>query len=192
MKSVRTKPGAKRSEAQREKDLIDLERMTLHCWTQQKMTDWFNENRPYTLTRQTIINDQKVILERWRAEVMDYAKQAKEIELKKLANLEAEYRAGYERSLRDEQKMTQEKTDTPGARGRGKTTTKAIVTKAARDGSPVWLEGIIKCIEKRCKLLGIDAPDRTEITGAGGGPIPLDLGKAVQVYIPAKKTLPDG
>jgi hypothetical protein len=29
------------------------------------------------------------------------------------------------------------------------------------------------CIERRCKILGIDAPMRQEHTGAGGGPIDI-------------------
>jgi len=34
-----------------------------------------------------------------------------------------------------------------------------------------YLEIIHKSIERRCKLLGLDAPERREITGAEGGPI---------------------
>lgn len=38
----------------------------------------------------------------------------------------------------------------------------------ARDGDPRFLEGIRKCIQDRCKLLGIQAPERLELTGKGG------------------------
>jgi hypothetical protein len=33
------------------------------------------------------------------------------------------------------------------------------------------LAGVMSCIEKRCKLLGLDAPAKQEVTGKDGGPI---------------------
>lgn len=43
------------------------------------------------------------------------------------------------------------------------TTTETLLPEAR------YLEIIHKCIERRCKLLGLDAPERKEITGAKGG-----------------------
>jgi hypothetical protein len=33
-----------------------------------------------------------------------------------------------------------------------------------RDGNPSWLAGVDKCIERRCKLLGLDAPVKTDLS----------------------------
>jgi hypothetical protein len=40
-----------------------------------------------------------------------------------------------------------------------------------RDGNPAFLAGVMSCIERRCKLLGLDAPVKSELTGKDGGPI---------------------
>jgi hypothetical protein len=40
-----------------------------------------------------------------------------------------------------------------------------------RDGNPAYLEGVFRCIDRRCKLLGLDAPNRHEIFGSGGSPV---------------------
>jgi len=33
---------------------------------------------------------------------------------------------------------------------------------------------VLKCIERRCKLLGLDAPIRREHSGKDGGPVVID------------------
>lgn len=48
-------------------------------------------------------------------------------------------------------------------------------TMVLRDGSKVTvpdLEMVLKAVERRCKLLGLDKPARHEHSGPGGGPIP--------------------
>ena len=41
------------------------------------------------------------------------------------------------------------------------------IIENARDGEPRFLDAIHKCIQQRCKLLGI-SPDRLELSGPGG------------------------
>jgi hypothetical protein len=47
----------------------------------------------------------------------------------------------------------------------------ASLRKEGRDGNPEFLRGAMSCIERRCKLLGLDAPKKNEHTGKDGGPI---------------------
>ena len=37
-----------------------------------------------------------------------------------------------------------------------------MMEKEQRDGNPAFLQGVLNCIDRRCKLLGIDAPTRTD------------------------------
>lgn len=52
----------------------------------------------------------------------------------------------------------------------------------ASKGEAVAVDRVLKIMERRAKLLGLDAPDRAELAGPGGGPIPV--ASAVQFYIP--------
>lgn len=42
-----------------------------------------------------------------------------------------------------------------------------------QSGDPEAIRTMLKCMERRAKLLGLDAPERREISGPGGGPIPV-------------------
>lgn len=44
----------------------------------------------------------------------------------------------------------------------------------AKRGDRQAMDRCIKIMERRAKLLGLDAPQRTETTGAGGGPIQIE------------------
>ena len=44
----------------------------------------------------------------------------------------------------------------------------------AKRGDLQAMDRCIKIMERRAKMLGIDAPQRTETTGAGGGPIQIE------------------
>ena len=37
-----------------------------------------------------------------------------------------------------------------------------------KKGEPRFLQGVHGCIERRCKILGLDAPRKQEVTGFGG------------------------
>jgi vacuolar-type H+-ATPase subunit H len=41
----------------------------------------------------------------------------------------------------------------------------------ARKGEAAAVDRMLKIMERRAKLLGLDAPERRELSGAGGGPI---------------------
>lgn len=42
---------------------------------------------------------------------------------------------------------------------------------ATQSGNPVYLKTVLDCIERRCKLLGLDAPERHALTDAAGNDI---------------------
>ncbi|MEW5724777.1 MAG: hypothetical protein AB1896_16815 [Thermodesulfobacteriota bacterium] len=142
----------KRTRAQIERDRADIARLYLKGWTQQAITEWVCKTY-YTerfLTRQAIAKDLVAIQKEWRESTLRDFDEAKAKELAKLDELERTMWTAWERSLGEVTTRTVQQ-------GRGEDTVRTIRTEE-RQGDPRFLEGIMKCIERRCKLLGFDAP----------------------------------
>jgi hypothetical protein len=77
-------------------------------------------------------------------------------ELAKIDNLERQYWEAWAKSTKDHTKTIN--------KAKGKTASKIpdyseiTETEVIKDGDPRFLQGIERCIERRCKLLGLDAP----------------------------------
>lgn len=110
--------------------------------------------------RSTVSRDIKAVKEAWRASAVRNFDEAKGQELSKLDLVEKEFWQAWERSK-------VEKVSTRQRQGkRGETAAMEAETKKERsDGDPRFLEGVLRCITKRCEILGLDAP--IEIDHAG-------------------------
>lgn len=150
--------GPVRSKEQREYDLQEISGLYLQGWIQVAIANHLAKTRPYTITRQTISRDIKTIQDRWLASSIRDFDEARAQELAKIDNLERTYWLEYEAS---KDPVIKRKTAT---KVDGQTT-----------GDPRYLQGIQWCIDRRVKLLGLDGPTRSEITGKDGGPIEIDL-----------------
>lgn len=165
-----SKPGPKREKIERERDLIDVAQLYLEGWTQQAIADYVSEKYyPGTdpLTQQQIGYDIKVLIKRWQKSQALNIDEAKSRELARIDKLEREYWQAWERSCEDAETVRQEgkpktKDDKPD---------KVVHTRKGQVGDPRFLQGVQWCIMQRCKILGIEAPTKQEISGAGGGPI---------------------
>ena len=91
-----------------------------------------------------------------------------EEQLAKIDRIECEAWDAWERSKLESVKTRQSKVE-----GDRKSTA-ATVDKEAQNGDPRYLSAVMSCIERRSKLLGLDAPSRQELTGAGGAPIEIE------------------
>ena len=111
----------------------------------------------------TVSRDLAALHRKWLDSALVDFSEAKAQELAKIDRLEREYWRAWERSCEDAETMTQK-----ARAGRAKEATK--VTKG-QAGDPRFLAGVQWCIERRCKILGIDAPQRTELTGKDGEPL---------------------
>lgn len=49
-----------------------------------------------------------------------------------------------------------------------------VAWKAAKGGDLAAMDRVLKVMERRAKLLGLDAPTRSEVTGANGGPLAIE------------------
>jgi len=129
----------------------------------------------------TICRDLEKIRCQWLESSIRDFDQAKADELAKIDNLEREHWEAWARSRKDKQSRTVEDSDKGGS--------KRSVREEGQTGDPRFLDGVLKCIERRCKLLGIDAPERKECSGPDGGPIQLTALSDEQLEAIARRKL---
>lgn len=121
------------------------------------------------VSQSTISRDLAIVRKRWLEDAKaDYDAKVAE-QLAKIDAVELEAWAEWQKSKGRERTRKAVK-KYGGKSGRAEkveeTTTVETLLPEAR-----YLEIIHKCIERRCKLLGLDAPERKQITGAEGGPL---------------------
>jgi hypothetical protein len=79
--------------------------------------------------------------------------EVKSQELAKLDKLEREYYGGWLRSQEDVVTVKDETSENP----------KTVVTTKSQAGDSRFLDGVERCVARRCKILGFDAPSKTEL-----------------------------
>jgi hypothetical protein len=109
-----------------------------------------------------VSNDIKLLVKRWRESALVDVDNAKVEELARINRLELEYWEAWKRSQRDKEA---ELTETQVG---DKSYTKAQERKEGQTGDPRFLAGVQWCIERRCKILGIDAPTKIAPTDPSG------------------------
>ncbi|MGG6266214.1 hypothetical protein ACQ4M3_05165 [Leptolyngbya sp. AN03gr2] len=131
---------------QREKDLVELARRYLMGETQTAIA------ADLGVTQQTISDDLKLIRKRWRKSAIRDFDEAIALELAKIDLVESELWQQWERS----KKPRRTKRDEEGTGDRG-ASVKTVTIESSGLGDPRYLEGVMKCIDRRCRLLGLDA-----------------------------------
>lgn len=120
--------------------------------------------RDLGLSQQQISYDLKIIRAEWLQSAIRNFDEAKAIELAKIDAVELEYWTAWKRSTEDKEITYSERSEKGSKEGE---------RREGQSGNPAFLDGILKCIERRCKLLGLDAPEKKEITGKNGGPVAI-------------------
>ncbi len=146
----------KRSDAQREHDLELISALYLRGKRQVDIAAELG------VTQQQISYDLKTIQKRWQQKTVVNINEIKQRELARLDELERTYWDAWERSLGERMKTRTERNTTGGGDGQRD---KASVEKETLLGDPRYLAGIERCVELRCKILGINAPQRVEHSG---------------------------
>ena len=119
-----------------------------------------------SLSQSTISNDLAAIQEEWKlSSLMDFDKR-KAQELAKVDDLEREYWGAWKRSYGVNVKRSKKAT-----KKMGDTIQEAGETEESLLGDPRFLAGVQWCINKRCELMGLDAPKKSELTGKDGKPL---------------------
>jgi hypothetical protein len=150
----------KRTAFQREADLERISEMYLKGKTQQEIADATG------VRQQQITYDLKTIRQRWIASSVRNFDEERGIALAKIDALERAAWDAWEKSC-------EEKTRKSIQQNAFGDKTSSVTTETLL-GNPAYLQIVDRCIERRCKLLGLDAPVRTEVTGKDGGRIKLD------------------
>jgi hypothetical protein len=142
--------------------------------------------------RSTISRDLKVLDARWQQSGVRDLDAAKGQELDRIDLIEREAWEAWEKSKKGRETTTTEQT-TGGDCAR----TKAGIRKEEEHGDPRYMDIVQWCSEQRRKLLGLNAPTETRLTGQGGGPIRtatevtghVDLFARVAQYVPVLRQL---
>jgi len=176
--------GKHRSRAQIARDRRRISDLYLQGWLQADIATEIGVSAP------TVSRDLKALQAAWLQSALLDFNEAKARELAKVDRLEREYWEAWERSCEAEETVTQR---TKGEVERwqdddsGKFVAKrpADVTKARKEriGDPRFLQGVQWCIDRRCKVLGVDAAQKLEHTGEGGGPIQTATTIVVREYV---------
>ena len=152
----------KRTKFQIESDRQEMTTLYLHGMTQAKIAERMG------VSRVQITYDLQVVQKQWRKSTTIDLDEAKRKELAKIDDLERTYWEAWEVSLGErEQTLTEQRNMGEQAQ------TRASIRKENRDGDPAFLAGVQWCIERRCKLLGLDAPVKGVLTGKDGGQIAI-------------------
>ena len=126
--------------------------------------------RECDVTHVTIYHDIEALHREWIKLALVDMDKAKARELARLDHVEHEAWRGWLRSLQDHERVTEE-------RERGKAGAKTSTMREGQAGDPRFLATALSCVERRCKILGLDKPSKLELTGKGGGPIQTELRK---------------
>ena len=146
-------PGPKRTPHQREQHYLEISRRNIRGETQTEIAAALG------ITQQQVSIDFKVVERRWREATTLDRDEFKARELAKIDELERTYWLEWEASKREKQITNTKKVQLSSVDDR----TEAALRREQRDGNPSYLAGIQWCIERRCALLGLDAPTKIDI-----------------------------
>ena len=149
--------GKRRSNGQLARDRRRIADLYLQGWLQADIAKEI-ERSPATVSR-----DIKALQGDWLASALIDFNEAKAQELAKIDRLEREYWQAWERSCEDAETVTEKARASKGSE-RPDSVEKTKQAKG-QAGDPRFLSGIQWCIEQRCKILGVEAPRKTEISG---------------------------
>ena len=156
--------GKRRSNGQLARDRRRIADLYLQGWLQANIA------KELDISPATVSRDIKVLQKEWQQSALVDINAAKARELARVDRLEREYWDAWERSCKDAETITQKtkgvvqrKQDEDGTFVAEQPAEAAKTTKG-QAGDPRFLAGIQWCIDKRCKILGIDAPEKHEDT----------------------------
>lgn len=178
----------KRTAVQRRADLPFEERWFIQGYNDRQVTEKLNAERPYQITVRQVNYDRHKIEALWKAEMMADIDGLKRRELQELAVAESEAWAAWEKSKLDAERTTQEMIEGGGAAGGRK---KASKTKEGQCGDVSYLRVLLDIQVRRAKLLGLDAPEKSELSGPGGSPMQVTQGVIILPPPTPKKPAPD-
>lgn len=111
------------------------------------------------IDQSTVSRDLKALQKDWLNSALRDFDELKAQELAKIDRLEREYWRAWERSCEDTETLRQE--------GKPEEVAKIVKTAKGQAGNPQFLQGVQWCIERRCKVLGVEAASKLDVTTGG-------------------------
>jgi len=142
----------RRSASQLARDRRRIAELYLEGWLQADIAEELE------LSQSTISNDLNALHKQWLESSLIDFDQAKAVEIAKVDKLEREYYRAWRASKEDKETSVTEKVDSAKA-----PRAKAQIRREGQVGNPSFLSGVQWCIERRCKILGIDAPQKMQV-----------------------------
>ena len=140
----------------------------LYCqgWIQADIAEYINKKRDYTLTQQMISYDIKRIQAEWLKSSLIDLNTVKAQELGKIDRLEREYWSAWIESKKDAEIFVERGKGADATEG--DTTIETVHTRKGQVGDPRFLDGVNRCREQRCKIIGLYAPTKVAPTDPTG------------------------
>jgi predicted transcriptional regulator len=167
-------PGDKRNPTEREDQLATISRMYLQGSSQAEIA------RSLGISQPTVSLDLQEVRSRWRESSIRDFDEARSQELAKIDLVEAEFWAQWEKSK--ELKRTRKHEEGITEKG---DILKQTTIEEQRCGNPAYLNGVMQCVERRCKLLGLDSELKYQ-------DLTLAIGAVVRAGFDVKRIVGDG
>lgn len=148
--------GPKRTKFEREANLVEIKDAYLRGDTQMVIAARLG------LSQAQISMDLATIQRRWRESSLVDINEARQRELERIDAMEREYWQAWEASKGEQQRSTASQAGD---------TKRAQIVKFESAGDPRFLAGVQWCVEQRCKILGLHAAVKSEVSGPGGAAV---------------------
>jgi hypothetical protein len=114
----------------------------------------------------TVSRDITAVRDIWREDMAEEYAILKDRELARLDRVELAAWEGWQRSMRDEVVMT-ERMQPVGTGDEKAAVGGQVIQTREQAGNPAFLSVLHQCISQRCKILGLNAPTKKDITSSG-------------------------
>jgi hypothetical protein len=171
----------KRTSLQREADRLFIEQQAIHGLYDHQIAEALAKERPYVLSRAMIAYERNKLKHLWREQANEMINTEKASQLKELRAQKIELWAAWEKSKLDAQTRTAVRDGPADPKNPG--AGKQSVTVSGQCGD-VSYQAQIRGINSDIRaLLGLDAPERHELSGPGGTQLVAPTPTQVHVVI---------
>ena len=119
------------------------------------------------IDQSTVSRDLKAIRKEWRASSVRDFDEARAQELAKIDELEREAWAAWERSKAETRTVTRRRRQVPAGDGTAGELSEQSLKTEQRHGDISYWNAVLKCVERRCALLGLDEPQKLDVKSRG-------------------------
>lgn len=154
--------GRKRTAAQQEADMVIIADMYVRGFTFAEIAQTIEKERGYRMGIEEVSYDLDLIRREWMQRALANFDEVKSNELAKIDRLEREAWDSLQQSKQDQTSTLTEFYSEKTAEG-DRVGKKSVTKKTQGSASVEYMKVIQWCIDKRCKIFGLDAPQRLEV-----------------------------